>query len=49
MWKIARIIPLLKPGKPADKGSSFCPIYILSPLAKIRSMSTTNNLKTPQN
>ena len=35
LWKIARIIPLLKPGKPADKGSSFRPISLLSPLAKI--------------
>ena len=35
LWKVARIIPLLKPGKPADKGSSFRPISLLSPLAKI--------------
>ena len=34
LWKIARIIPLLKPGKPADKGSSYRPISLLSPLAK---------------
>ena len=30
-WKKARIIPLLKPGKPADKGTSFRPISLLSP------------------
>ena len=34
-WKKARIIPLLKPGKPADKGTSFRPISLLSPSIKI--------------
>ena len=35
IWKTGRIIPLLKPGKPADEGSSYRPISLLSPLAKI--------------
>ncbi len=34
IWKTARIIALLKPGKPADQGSSYRPISLLSPLAK---------------
>jgi hypothetical protein len=34
MWKTGRIIPLLKPGKPADQGSSYRPISLLSPVAK---------------
>lgn len=35
IWKVGRIIPLLKPGKPADQGSSYRPISLLSPAAKI--------------
>ena len=35
LWKIGRIIPLLKPGKPADEGKSFRPISLLSPAAKL--------------
>ena len=35
VWKTGRIIPLIKPGKPSDKGPSFRPISLLSPLAKI--------------
>ena len=35
MWKIGRIIPPLKPKKPADKGTSYRPISLLSPPAKI--------------
>ncbi len=35
IWKQGRIIPLLKPGKPSDVGSSFRPISLLSPPAKI--------------
>jgi hypothetical protein len=34
-WKTAKIITLLKPGKPANKGSSYRPVSILSPPAKI--------------
>ena len=34
IWKTARIIPLLKPNKPADEGSSHRPISLLSPPAK---------------
>ena len=35
LWKVGRIIPLLKPGKPSDQGTSYRPISLLSPLAKI--------------
>lgn len=35
MWKIGRIIPLLKPNKPEDEGTSFRPISLLSPAIKI--------------
>ena len=34
-WKVGRIIPLLKPNKPADEGASYRPISLLSPLAKL--------------
>ena len=34
IWKTGRIIPLLKPGKPADEGKSYRPVSLLSPLAK---------------
>ncbi|KAI5707813.1 hypothetical protein M8J77_010316 [Diaphorina citri] len=35
IWKVSKVIPLLKPGKPADKGKSYRPISLLSPLIKI--------------
>ena len=35
IWKVARIIPLLKPGKPIDQGTSYRPVSLLSPAAKI--------------
>ena len=35
LWKTSRIIPLLKPGKPADQSTSQRPISLLSPPAKI--------------
>ena len=35
LWKVGRIIPLPKPGKPVDKGPSYRPISLLSPLAKL--------------
>ena len=35
MWKVGRIIPLPKPGKPADEGPSYRPISLLAPAAKI--------------
>ena len=34
MWKTGRIVPLLKPHKPADVGKSYRPVSLLSPLAK---------------
>ena len=34
IWKKARIIPLLKPGKPDDTGKSYRPVSLLSPQAK---------------
>ena len=35
IWKTAKIIPLLKPGKPSDKGTSYRPVSILPPPIKI--------------
>ena len=35
IWKTAIIIPLLKPGKPASDGSSYRPISLLCPAAKV--------------
>jgi hypothetical protein len=35
LWKTGKIIPLLKPGKPAEEGTSFRPVTILSPPIKI--------------
>ena len=35
IWKVGRIIPLPKPGKPSDEGPSYRPISLLSPAAKI--------------
>ena len=35
IWKTGRIIPLLKPGKAADKGPSYRPVSLLSPPSKI--------------
>ena len=35
LWKVGRIIPILKPGKPADQSKSFRPIALLSPVAKL--------------
>ena len=34
-WKVGRVIPLLKPNKPADIAKSYRPIALLSPVAKI--------------
>ena len=34
IWKMARIIPLLKPGKPDDTGKSYRPVSLLSPPVK---------------
>jgi hypothetical protein len=35
IWKAAVIVPILKPGKPANVGSSYRPIFLLSPIAKV--------------
>ena len=35
IWKQALILPIAKPGKPASQGSSFRPISLLCPAAKI--------------
>ena len=35
IWKVGRVIPLQKPGKPADESKSFRPIALLSPIAKL--------------
>ena len=34
-WKVGRVMPLLKPNKPADVAKSYRPIALLSPVAKI--------------
>ncbi len=34
VWKVERVVPLLKPGKPANKGKSYRPITLLSPVVK---------------
>ncbi|XP_049318515.1 probable RNA-directed DNA polymerase from transposon X-element isoform X1 [Bactrocera dorsalis] len=34
VWKVGRVVPLLKPGKPANKGESYRPITLLSPVVK---------------
>lgn len=35
VWKTARIVPLLKPGKNSDQAKSYRPISLLSPVAKL--------------
>ena len=35
IWKTATVIPLLKPGKPADQGTSYRPISLLCPAIKV--------------
>ena len=35
IWKCSRVIPLLKPGKPADQAKSYKPVSLLSPLIKL--------------
>ena len=35
IWKCSRVIPLLKPGKPADQAKSYRPVSLLSPLIKL--------------
>jgi hypothetical protein len=35
IWKSAHIVPILKPGEPADQGLSYRSISLLSPAAKI--------------
>lgn len=35
IWKISKIVPLLKPNKPVDKSNSYRPISLLSPVIKI--------------
>ena len=34
IWKTAKIIPLLKPGKPSNQGQSYRPVSLLSPAVK---------------
>ena len=35
LWKIGRIIPILKPNKSQEQSKSYRPIALLSPLAKL--------------
>ena len=35
MWKLGKIIPIPKPGKPINMGSSYRPITLLSPVIKV--------------
>jgi hypothetical protein len=35
LWKAAVIVPILKPGKPANEGSSYRPISLLCPAVKV--------------
>jgi hypothetical protein len=35
IWKAAIIVPIQKPGKPADLGPSYQPISLLSPAVKV--------------
>jgi hypothetical protein len=35
IWKTALVLPVPKPGKPADQGTSYRPIFLLSPVMKI--------------
>ena len=35
MWKLAKIIPIPKPGKDPNQGTSYRPISLLSPIAKL--------------
>ena len=35
IWKTAIVIPVLKPGKPANKGTSYRPISLLCPAVKV--------------
>lgn len=50
VWKTAKIVPLPKPGKPQDQATSFRPISILSPVAKLLEaliLPYINNAFTP--
>ena len=35
IWKSARVVPVPKPGKPADQGTSYSPISLLCPEIKV--------------
>ena len=52
IWKTARIIPLLKPGKRDDTGKSYRPVSLLSPLVKaletLLSTLTEKSLNMPK-
>jgi hypothetical protein len=46
IWKAAIIVPILKPGKPAELGSSYRPIFLLSPVAKVLERLLLPEIKT---
>ena len=35
IWKLAKIVPVLKPGKSPNEGTSYRPLSLLSPIAKV--------------
>jgi hypothetical protein len=51
IWKEATIVPILKPGKSAELGSSYRPISLLSPAVKIleRLLKPDVNIYLPKN
>ena len=46
LWKIGRIIPILKPNKSPEQSTSYRPISLLSPLAKLMEKLVLGTLTT---
>ena len=46
IWKHATILPILKPGKPKDQGTSYRPISILCPASKVLEKLMLNRIST---
>ena len=45
IWKVGRVVPILKPGKSADESKSYRPIALLSPVAKIAEVIKNGELQ----